>query len=305
MRQRPNCDAQFSPALPLSCSLTLYCSLSLALMWTTPAAQAQTAPAADAPAPDPQVVIVTAQKRAEALQTVPISVTALDAQDLSKMGVEHLSDLAREVPGLTVVSSGPGQNILIMRGISSAAGTAGTVGYYLDDTPISASSNASLLSQRGLIDPSVFDIARVEVLRGPQGTLYGSSSMGGTIKYVSTQPDLNHLSGKTDVTLSHTEGGGWNKEVNATLNIPLLDNRAALRIGVYDRNQDGYINRYPIAGNDILAVAPGSAAQDGVNAEHTKGVRAMLRMLFDDQWSATVSYYYQHMLLDAPFQIDV
>lgn len=296
MRQRPNCDAKFSPVLSLSLSLTL--------MSTAPAAQAQTAPAADAP-PDSQVVFVTAQKRAEALQSVPISVTALDAQDLSRMGVERLSDLAREVPGLTVVSSGPGQNILIMRGISSAAGTAGTVGYYLDDTPISASSNASLLSQRGLIDPSVFDIARVEVLRGPQGTLYGSSSMGGTIKYVSTQPDLNHLTGKSDATLSHTEGGGWNKEVNATLNIPLMDNRAALRIGVYDRNQDGYIDRYPIAGNDILAIAPGSSAQDGVNAEHTKGVRAMLRMRFDDQWSATLSYYYQHMLLDAPFQVDM
>ena len=314
MRQRPICDAKFAPMLslpPLTSLAThqalLACggaALTLALIATTPAARAQTAPASEPP-PDTPVVIVTAQKRAEALQNVPISVTALDAQDLSRMGVERLSDLAREVPGLTVVSSGPGQNILIMRGVSSAAGTAGTVGYYLDDTPISASSNASLLSQRGLIDPSVFDIARVEVLRGPQGTLYGSSSMGGTIKYVSTQPDLNHLSGKTDVTLSHTEGGGWNKEVNATLNIPLLDNRAALRIGVYDRNQDGYINRYPIAGNDILAIAPGSSAQDGVNAEHTKGVRAMLRMLFDDQWSATVSYYYQHMLLDAPFQIDV
>ncbi|HSY28438.1 MAG TPA: Plug domain-containing protein, partial [Burkholderiaceae bacterium] len=118
-------------------------------------------------------VVVTAQKRSQLLQTVPVSVTAIDAQGLEHMGIESLSDLAREAPGLTVISAGPGQNILVMRGISSTAGTAGTVGYYLDDTPIAASSNASLLSARGLIDPSVFDISRVEVLRGPQGTLYG------------------------------------------------------------------------------------------------------------------------------------
>ena len=127
-----------------------------------------------------QEVVVTAQRRTENLQTVPLSVTALDNSTIERMGITTLRDLAREVPGLNVVSSGPGQNILIMRGISSTAGTTATVGYYLDDTPIQASSNAALLSARGVVDPALFDLARVEVLRGPQGTLYGSSSMGGT-----------------------------------------------------------------------------------------------------------------------------
>ena len=249
-------------------------------------------------------VVVTAQKRSEALQSVPLSVTALDQRDLERMGVEHLSDLARETPGLTVVSSGPGQNILIIRGISSVAGNAGTVGYYLDDTPIAASSNASLLSLRGLIDPAIFDIARVEVLRGPQGTLYGSSSMGGTIKYVSTQPNLTQLGGKASATLSHTEGGGWNEEGNAALNIPLGEGAAALRIGLYYRNQDGYIDRYPVALNEILAPAPGGARQAGVNTEQTKGARLALRLNMGDGWSVNASLYYQHMLLGAPFQID-
>ncbi len=250
-------------------------------------------------------VVVTAQKRTEALQSVPLSVTALDQRELERMGVEHVSDLARETPGLTVVSSGPGQNILIIRGISSVAGSAGTVGYYLDDTPIAASSNAALLSLRGLIDPAIFDIARVEVLRGPQGTLYGSSSMGGTIKYVSTQPNLTQWAGKANATLSHTDGGGWNEEGNAALNIPLAQGTAALRVGLYYRNQDGYIDRYPVANNDILAAAPGGARQAGVNTEQTKGARLALRLNLGNGLAVNASLYYQHMLLGAPFQIDV
>ncbi|WP_051294175.1 TonB-dependent receptor [Pseudoduganella violaceinigra] len=251
-------------------------------------------------------VRVTAQKRAEALQTVPLSVTALDQRDLERMGVERLSDLARETPGLAVVSSGPGQNILIIRGISSVAGAAGTVGYYLDDTPIAASSNASLLSLRGLIDPSVFDIARVEVLRGPQGTLYGSSSMGGTIKYISTQPDLRAFSGRAVATLSHTQGGGWNEDGNGMLNIPLGDGgAAALRIGVYLRHADGYIDRYAVPANDILAAGAGGIQEKGGNSEQTKAARLALRLNLGDGLAINASIYYQHMRLGAPFQVDI
>jgi iron complex outermembrane receptor protein len=249
-------------------------------------------------------VVVTAQKRSQLLQSVPISITALDAQSIEHMGIESLSDLAREAPGLVVMSAGPGQNILIMRGISSTAGTAGTVGYYLDDTPISASSNASLLSQRGLIDPSVFDISRVEVLRGPQGTLYGSSSMGGTVKYVTNQPDLNNFSGRIDSTLSFTEGGGLNRAANAMLNIPLSDNTMAARVIVFYRFEDGFIDRYPIDPNNYLGILPGSRAQTNVNTEETSGIRAMLKIKLENDLSITTSIFHQTTLLGAPFQID-
>ena len=249
-------------------------------------------------------VLVTAQKRSEALQSVPLSVTAIDQRELERMGVERLSDLARQAPGLAVVSSGPGQNILVVRGISSVAGTAGTVGYYLDDTPISASSNASLLSLRGLIDPAMFDIARVEVLRGPQGTLYGSSSMGGTVRYISTLPDLQRMGGHVSTALSHTQGGGWNKEGNGELNIPLGDGAAALRIGLYYRGQDGYIDRYPIPANDILGIG-GGLQQSHANTEQTKGARLALRANLGGGLAVNASIYYQHMLLGAPFQVDV
>lgn len=262
--------------------------------------------AQQAPADTLEQVRITAQKRVEALQSVPLSVTALEQRDLERMGVERLSDLARETPGLSVVSSGPGQNILIVRGISSVAGTAGTVGYYLDDTPITASSNASLLSLRGLIDPNIFDIARVEVLRGPQGTLYGSSSMGGTIKYVTTLPDLRQFGGRASASLSHTSGGGWNEDGNAVLNVPLGDGgNAALRLGLFLRHADGYIDRYAIAADDILAVGPGGRQQKNSNTEMTKGGRVALRLNLGDGLAVNGSLYYQHMRLGAPFQVDV
>lgn len=281
-----------TPALPLQLVLAI-CGLQAAHAQET---QEQTL----------EQVRITAQKRSEALQGVPISVTALEQRDLERMGIERLSDLARETPGLAVVSSGPGQNILIIRGISSVAGTAGTVGYYLDDTPVSASSNASLLSLRGLIDPSVFDIARVEVLRGPQGTLYGSSSMGGTIKYISTLPDLRQFSGRAAATLSHTAGGGWNADGNAALNIPLGDGgNAGLRLGVYLRHADGYIDRYPIPPNDILGIGPGGRQGKNANTEQTKGARAALRVNLGDGLVLNGSVYYQQMRLGAPFQVDV
>lgn len=159
--------------------LLLFGSSAVALMSpigaTAQRVQAETPIAAE----DIAEVVVTAQKRSETLQSVPLSVTALTQKDLERRGVQSLYDVSRLAPSLAVVSSGPGENNLIVRGISSVAGSAATVGYYLDDTPIAASSNAALLSTRGVIDPSALDIARIEVLRGPQGTLYGSSSMGG------------------------------------------------------------------------------------------------------------------------------
>lgn len=251
----------------------------------------------------PQVVLVSAQKRIEALQSVPMSVTVIDAQEIERTAAAHVADLARQVPGLTVVSSGPGQNILIMRGVSSAAGNAGTVGYYLDDTPISASSNASLLSLRGLMDPTLFDIARVEVLRGPQGTLYGSSSMGGTVKYISVQPSLERFAGKASVDLSGTAGGGLNASANAVLNIPLAGQGAALRVAAYGRRTDGYITRLPVSSTDILAIG-GGMAEHRANVEQTRGAHLMFKLWLDQQLSVTASHHAQYTLLKAPFQID-
>lgn len=252
--------------------------------------------------PTIEEVIITAQKRSEALQSVPLSVSALEQKQLERMGVDSVAALAREVPGLTVITAGAGQNVLIMRGIASSAGTAGTVGYYIDDIPVSASSNASLLAIRGLMDPTVFDLARVEVLRGPQGTLYGSSSMGGTVRYLTARPDLARSSARAGGTLSATAGGGWNQALQAMLNLPIEPNRLAVRLAASWRRDSGFIERYPIDPQNYLAASPG--AQFDVNSQDNKEVRAALKWRVGERWTVNASLLTQSVRQDAPSQID-
>jgi len=250
-------------------------------------------------------LVVTAQKRSENIQNVPISMTALGEKDLQRLEIQSLQDISRQVPSLVVITAGPGENELIIRGISSTAGTTSTVGYYLDDTPLQPSSNAALLSQRGALDPSLVDIERVEVLRGPQGTLYGSSSMGGTVKYVSFQPDLTKFEVKLGGEASGTDGGGPNATLNATANIPIVQDKLALRATVFDQYEGGWIDRYPIDPNNYLGVDPGSKPKDNVNTDSNVGFRAQLRFQPDPTLSITPSIFYQYMRIGAPFQIDV
>jgi len=259
--------------------------------------------ASDSGSPGIQEVVVTAERRSENLQTVPLSVTALDNSSIERMGITTLKDLAREVPGLTVVSSGPGQNILIVRGISSTAGTTATVGYYLDDTPIQASSNAALLSARGVVDPALFDLARVEVLRGPQGTLYGSSSMGGTVKYVTIQPDATRFSATVGTQLSYTDGGGPNVETTGTLNMPITDAVAA-RVSAFYRHNDGFIDRYSINPNNYLGINAAAGPARNVNSENTSGVRAVVKIDATSNLSITPSVIFQEQRLGGPFNFD-
>lgn len=275
------------------CAAALACPIS---------ASAQAAPPPGEP--DNGDVIVTAQKRSETLQTVPLSITALTEKDLERRGVQSLYDVSRIAPSLAVVSSGPGENNLIVRGISSVAGSAATVGYYLDDTPIAASSNAALLSTRGVIDPSALDIARIEVLRGPQGTLYGSSSMGGTVRYIANQPVLDRTSGRIRAELSDTEHGGVNYNVNGIINLPVLKDVAALRVAAYYRRDDGYIDRFAIDPANYLAAAPGAKRQDNVNTYETYGARASVLIQASDTLSITPSFLYQYSKLGSPFTFD-
>src|SRR5215475_12857062 len=132
-------------------------------------------------------VVVTATKRASTVQETPMSITAITGEDIQQRGLKDFSAIVQSVPGVSMRTSGPGQTEVEMRGMTSAGGNSSTVGFYLDDTPLTAPAN----SQNGkvVIDPNLYDLNRVEVLRGPQGTLYGSGSMGGTIKLVPNAPD--------------------------------------------------------------------------------------------------------------------
>src|SRR5882757_8654625 len=127
-------------------------------------------------------VVITAEKRESTVQETPISMSALSASQLQNENIATLEDLAGAVPGVSLRTAGPGQTEYEMRGLTSAGGSTATVGFYVDETPLSASAVA--LNGRTVIDPDLFDLNNVEVLRGPQGTLYGAGSMGGTIKLV-------------------------------------------------------------------------------------------------------------------------
>jgi iron complex outermembrane recepter protein len=249
-------------------------------------------------------IVVTAQKRAESVQKVPLSMTVVRAEDLEKRGVQSVSDLSRIAPALSVNSSGPGENNLVIRGISSTAGSAATVGYYLDDTPISASSNAALLSTRGVIDPSTLDVARIEVLRGPQGTLYGSSSMGGTVRYITNQPDLTKVEGKLGTDISATQGGGVNYGFNGVINLPVVKDVLAVRVAAYARRDDGYIDRYPIDKTNYLAADTSVAPEHNVNTYVTQGVRVAVLYKPNDTLTIEPSFLYQYSKLGTPFTFD-
>jgi iron complex outermembrane receptor protein len=219
--------------IAIVCGSSLIAALSL-----VPRAHADTPTAA----PDQgglTEVVVTAEKFKSTIQETPISMSALGSAQLEAQGIVNVEDIARDVPGLSMRSAGPGLTEYDARGLASNGGAAPTVGFYLDEIPLSPPA----LSQSGkvVIDPNLYDIERVEVLRGPQGTLYGSGSMGGTVKVITAQPKLNQFEGSAQTTVSETEGGGGNGSVNAMLNLPLGD-KWALRIVGGDLYRSGWIN---------------------------------------------------------------
>ncbi|HWX32701.1 MAG TPA: TonB-dependent receptor [Steroidobacteraceae bacterium] len=187
-------------------------------------------------------IVVTAEKRSSTVQDTAISMTALSGDLLQQEGISGLTGVVQAVPGISVRTAGPGQTELEMRGLSSSGGSSPTVGFYLDDYPLTPA--AAALNGKAVIDPDLFDLNRVEVLRGPQGTLYGSGSMGGTVKLVTNAPRLNVFEGAVEAIASGMNGGGFNRGGNLMLNFPLIDNRLAVRVVATDKYTDGWISRY-------------------------------------------------------------
>lgn len=188
-------------------------------------------------------IVVTANKRRENLQRVPISMSVFNAETLEKRGLDSFQDLATGIPALSFRSSGPGRQTLTLRGLSSSAGSSPTISFYIDETPIPPLSSTSTTSfQHAAVDPALFDLERIEILRGPQGTLYGSSSMGGTVRLLTKQPALGTSERSVTASLSSTEHGGINWHGASVLNVPLAEN-AALRVSSTYAADHGFIDR--------------------------------------------------------------
>jgi iron complex outermembrane receptor protein len=244
-------------------------------------------------------IVVTARKTTERLQDTPMSIAVITADAIEKTGATTLEDLGRETPGLTIISAAPGQNTITLRGLSGN----NTVGFYLDDTPLSIGIGNAVQPTNFDMDPVLFDLDRVEVLRGPQGSLYGASSFGGTVRFITNQPNLTEEHVTAKVTSSDTDGGGPNEEADALINQPLIPGYLAVRAMMFDRNNSGYIDQYPTNPHNYLAVLPDPVDKD-INTEQTFGGRIAIEAKPTDEFSATLAAYYQHMDLGAPFTFD-
>jgi len=185
-------------------------------------------------------VIVTAQKRTENLQDVPVAVAVVGQDSIKALGAKTLNDIAATVPGLFLAQSGGFGDGAIIRGISSSGGDAATVGYYINDVPIHKRTYPGLA---GTANPELYDLERVEVLRGPQGTLYGASAMGGMIRFITPQPSLHDTSGRMTTEVSATDGGAPSFNTGVALGTPIVDGVLGFRGSAYFREEGGYIDR--------------------------------------------------------------
>ena len=256
-------------------------------------------------------IVVTAQKRLTSADKTPISITAVSGADLAARGITSFADLAAGTPGVSIKSMGPGQTEFEMRGMTSSGGNSPTVGFYLDDIPLT--SPASAQNGKVVIDPALYDLAQVEVLRGPQGTLYGSSSMGGTIKLVTNKPKLGKWEASGELIGSGTEHGGFNHGENAMINIPLGDH-LALRAVASQSNTSGWIDRivagdFPVATNGgatrgDVAAAPVITDHHHSNAQNMVGTRVSLLWKPIDDLTITPMFFYQRTHADGPSDYD-
>jgi iron complex outermembrane recepter protein len=260
-------------------------------------------------------IVITATKRESTVQDTPISVTAISAADIASKGLTDFNSLAQTVPGIAMRTAGPGQTEFEMRGLNSAGGNTSVVGFYFDETALSSPASAQL--GKVVIDPNLYDLNRVEILRGPQGTLYGASSMGGTVKLVPNAPQLGQFLASGETVVSETgSGGGTNFTQNGMVNLPLGE-KVALRIVGSSDSQSGWLNRYVFADGAVLTdgatgarppgfyTAPLAETVTQANASSLDSFRASLLWRPTDEVSITPALMWQHTHQDGPNAVDV
>jgi len=208
-------------------------------------------------------IVVTARKRSETAQDIPVSITALSNDYLEKAKARDFADFAGQVPGLQFQDLGPGNKEYIIRGVNAKGPS--TVGTYYDEAVVTGFNEGDGGGKN--IDIKLIDMDRIEVLNGPQGTLYGANSMSGTIKFIPNKPNLEHFSSFAEADVSTTEKGSENYTVDAMLNMPLSET-AALRVVGWRADNSGYIDQPRIE----------SGLRKNINDEETNGGRFMLRL---------------------------
>lgn len=239
------------------------------------------------------VITVTAQKRTQTLQDVPLSVSVVGGDALERQNATNFQDYLALVPGLQLNQSTPGEGRLIVRGVNTG-GVASTVAVYVDETPFGSSTglvNAGILAG----DFDTFDVERVEVLRGPQGTLYGANSLGGTLKFVTAEPSTDGYEGKVRAGVETVDDGEIGYSGAGVVNIPLGE-RAAFRGSGFYRQSGGFIDSVGVNGSDV---------REDINPSESYGGRASLLLNATDNLSVRLSAILQDIQTDESNSIEL
>lgn len=222
-------------------------------------------------------IVVTAQKKSERLLDVPVSVAAVTGDSLSRQNLVQVRDFYNRVPGVSLSGGGTEQraNGVAIRGVTTGGGTAATVAFALDDVPLTSGAASA---QSPLIDIDPSDLQRVEILRGPQGTLYGASSLGGLVKYVTIAPDTERFSGRIEAGANTVSGGGEGWSLRGSVNLPIVSEKLALRVSGFTRHDPPYLD-------NINAKAAG----EDINDNRVEGGRAALLFKLTEALSIDLS----------------
>ena len=237
-------------------------------------------------------VVVTAQKVSQSVIDVPLSISVLGGDDLERSQSLNIQDYVKLVPGLQLTQAQPGFGRLVLRGIN-AGGTASTVGVYVDETTFGSSSglaNGAILAG----DFDTFDVARVEVLRGPQGTVYGASSLGGVLKYVTNEPTTDAFEGRVRGTIENVDGGDMAWSGAGMVNVPVSDSVAIRASGFY-RNVGGFIDSIGTGGSDVA---------DNINSSTVSGGRASMLIAPSETFSLQLTAMIQDIENEASSGVD-
>jgi iron complex outermembrane receptor protein len=249
-------------------------------------------------------IVVTATRRTQTLQDAPISVAAVSAADIEAQTLVGMQDYLNTVPGVTYQDFGVGRNQIVIRGVGSSLFEEATVGVYFDEVPLTA------IGEGSQIDLKLVDMDRIEVLRGPQGTLFGAASLGGSVRNIPASPLLGKFSAAAHATYSNTgKFGSSNYEAWGALNLPLAGDKFAVRVVGYDYNDSGYIHNVGATVPALVALANQIGGRvtnrDDVGSSEYAGGRVTALWQPSEALSFKLTYVNQQLESDGFNEVDI
>ncbi|GAB55985.1 TonB-dependent receptor plug domain protein [Glaciecola punicea ACAM 611] len=265
-----------------------------------------------------ETIIVTSTRRSESQQSVPLAVQAISGSKLQQLGIDSFEDYVAMLPGVSSEGQGPGKQETYIRGVSAGradvrlAGIGGepSVAFYLDETPITTPGRN--------IDLFAVDLQRIEVLKGPQGTLFGASSQAGTVRLITNKPDLSDFRAGGEIGISSTKSGGISNKTEGFVNIPIVEDTFAVRIAGYNSTDAGFIDN-PLATTTLPLTNPGlggdvpssrqvvsnsTLAKDDYNEATHRGMRLSAFWEINDDWDVLVQHTSQQLDTEGSFEYD-